>query len=105
MEEEGISYDQSVQQALQEGNRPSGGFFEQREDRMREGDRMAGKILENISFRWPCSSMRLDDLGDESLEKISMGKKRKSKDETEEEEDEEDYDEEEDDYDDDKEDY
>ena len=49
----------------------------------------------------------IDDLGDESLEKISMGKKRKSRDETEEEEDEdeEDYDEEEDDYDDDKEDY
>ena len=47
----------------------------------------------------------IDDLGDESLEKINLGRKKKSRDEIEEEEDEEDYDEDEDDYDDDKEDY
>ncbi len=47
----------------------------------------------------------IDDLGDESLEKINLKAKRKSREVEEEDEDEEDYDEEEDDYDDEKEDY
>ena len=47
----------------------------------------------------------IDDLGDESLEKINLKQKRKSRDAEEEDEDDEDYDEEEDDYDDEKEDY
>ena len=47
----------------------------------------------------------IDDLGDESLEKINLKPKKKSRDVEEEDEDDEDYDEEEDDYDDEKEDY
>ena len=48
----------------------------------------------------------IDDLGDESLEKISLSRKKKARDEIEEDEDEEVYDDEdEDDYDDDNEDY
>ena len=47
----------------------------------------------------------IDDLGDESLEKINLKAKRKNPKVEEEDEDEEDYDEEEDDYDDEKEDY
>ncbi len=47
----------------------------------------------------------IDDLGDESLEKINLKTKRKKHDEEEEEEEEEEYDEEEEEYDEDKEDY
>ena len=47
----------------------------------------------------------IDDLGDESLEKINLKQKRKSRSVEEEDEDDEDYDEEEDDYDDEKEEY
>ena len=47
----------------------------------------------------------IDDLGDESLEKITFKKKRKSKEVEEEDEEEDEYEEEEDDYDDDQEDY
>jgi hypothetical protein len=47
----------------------------------------------------------IDDLGDESLEKINLKQKKKSRDVEEEDEDDEDYDEEDDDYDDEKEEY
>jgi hypothetical protein len=47
----------------------------------------------------------IDDLGDESLEKITLRGKKKSPDIEEEDEEDQDYDEEEDDYDDEKEDY
>jgi hypothetical protein len=47
----------------------------------------------------------IDDLGDESLEKINFKAKKKSRDPEEEDEEDEDYDEEEDDYDEEKEDY
>ena len=47
----------------------------------------------------------IDDLGDESLEKINLKGKKKKQEIEEEDEDEEDYDEEEDDYDDEKEEY
>ena len=47
----------------------------------------------------------IDDLGDESLEKIDLKGKKKKREVEEEDEDEEDYDEEEDDYDDEKEEY
>jgi hypothetical protein len=47
----------------------------------------------------------IDDLGDESLEKINLKGKKKKREVEEEDEDEEDYDEEEDDYDDEKEEY
>jgi hypothetical protein len=47
----------------------------------------------------------IDDLGDESLEKINFKTKRKSKEVEEEDEEEDEYDEEEDDYDDEREDY
>ena len=47
----------------------------------------------------------IDDLGDESLEKINLKGKKKKQEVEEEDEDEEDYDEDEDDYDDEKEEY
>jgi hypothetical protein len=47
----------------------------------------------------------IDDLGDESLEKINLKRKKKVREPEEEDEEDEDYDEEEDDYDDEKEDY